>query len=74
MACHCLASLGSSLSLNENPLLAHAQVKSSELFHHLHSTSIGFSFAGISDTLTKEPISPPIGLKYILWLILGSLR
>lgn len=74
MACHCLASLASSLSLHENPLLAHVKVKSSELFFHLHSTNIEISFAGIADTLVKEPILPPIGLNYILWLIVGSLR
>lgn len=74
MACHCLASLASNLSLHEDSLLAQVTVKSPELFFHLHFTSIGFSFAGIADTLVKEPILPPIGLNHILWLILGSLR
>lgn len=72
MACHCLASLASSLYLQEDSLLAHVKIKSHELFFHLHSTSIGFSFAGIANAL--EQISPPVGLNYILWLILGSLR
>lgn len=74
MACECLVSLASSLALNGNSLLAHVKFKSAELFSHLHSTSIEFSFAGIADTLVKQPILPPMGLEYILWFLQGSLR
>ncbi len=74
MACECLVSLASTLILDGNTLLAHVKIKFEELFSHLYSTTIEFSFAGIADTLIKEAISPPIGLNHIVWFLMGSLR
>lgn len=74
MACECLVSLASTLIFDKNMLLAHVNIKFEELFTHLHSTTIELSFAGIADTLTKQTVSPPIGLSHILWFLLGSVR
>lgn len=74
MACECLVSLASSLTVDGSPLLAHLKRKSGKLFAHFLSTNIEFSFAGIADTLVKATILPPIGLNHILWFLLGSIR
>lgn len=74
MACECLVSLASTLTLDGNPLLAHLKTKSGHMFSHFLSTSIDFSFAGIADSLVKPTISPPIGLDHVLWFLLWSVR
>lgn len=74
MACECLVSLASTLILDGNTLFAHANIKLEELFSHLKSTTIEFSFAGIADTLVKQSVSPPVGLNHIIWFLVGSLR
>lgn len=74
MACECLVSLASSLTLEGNSLLAHAKIQSAELFSHYLSTSIEFSFAGIAETLVRPTIPPPIGLDHVLWFLQFSLR
>jgi hypothetical protein len=70
MACECLVSLASTLTLEGNPVLAHLKTKSGQMFSHFLSTSIEFSFAGIADTLAKPTVAPPIGLEYVLWFLL----
>ena len=74
MACECLVSLASSLTLDGNSLLAHTKIQSAKLFSHCLSTSIEFSFAGIAETLVRPAIPPPIGLDHVLWFLQFSLR
>ena len=74
MACECLISLASCMTLDSNSLLSHIKMESAILYSHLNSTSIEFSFAGIADTLVKQIILPPIGLDHILWYLFGCLR
>ncbi len=73
MACECLVSLVSKLTLDGNPLLAHLK-RNTRLFSHLYLTEIEFSFAGVTDTLVKQNILPPIGLDHILWYLMGYVR
>lgn len=74
MACECLVSLASTLTVDGNPLLAHLKIESGSLFSHFLSTRIEFSVSGIADTLIKPTILPPIGLGHVLWFLQLSVR
>lgn len=55
-----------------DPIFANAKWQSSQLFSHLQSVNIELSLAGIGDSFSKARPSIPLGLKHILWFLLGN--
>ena len=72
MACQCLVMMAPNLQLCGDPVFAHAKWQSTQLFSHLQSINIELSLAGIGDSLSKVHPNAPLGLKHILWILLGN--
>ena len=73
VACQCLVMMAPNVQICGDPIFAHAKWQSTQLFSHLQSVNIELSLAGIGDSFSKKHPNVPLGLKHILWFLLGNI-
>ena len=72
VACQCLVMMAPNVQVCGDPIFAHAKWQSAQLYSHLQSINIELSLAGIGDSAKVHP-NAPLGLKHILWFLLGNI-